>query len=145
MKALNRNHLAAIAVGALLLSGSNLALAQADNHKKENSHPKHAKKVEPIKIKGGVGVLILDTSTVVPTFQFDTSTVVPRIEIDADHTPRFDTSTATSPWPPLQFPAETSSHHGDDGDDGDDEGDEGDEGDDDSGIVSSSPLGIREG
>ena len=145
MKAINRNHLVAIAVGALLLSGSNLALVQADDHKKEDSRSKHGKKVEPIKIKGGVGVLILNTSTVVPTFQFDTSTVVPHIEIDADHhTPRFDTSTATSPWPPLQFPAGAGSHHADDGDDdGADDGD--DEGDDDSGIISSSPLGVREG
>lgn len=85
MKAIKRNRLVAIAVGALLLSGSNLALAQTGDHKKENkSHSKHEKKIKPIKLKGGIGVLSLDTSTVVPKFQFDTSTVVPHIEIDDD-------------------------------------------------------------
>ncbi|MDP1712479.1 MAG: hypothetical protein Q8K86_08485 [Candidatus Nanopelagicaceae bacterium] len=146
MKAIKRNHLVAIAVGAFLLSGSNLALAQAGDHKKENkSHSTHEKKVKPIKLKGGVGVLSLDTSTVVPTFQFDTSTVLPHIEIDEDHTPRFDTSTATSQWPPLQFPKAYGSHHGGDHDDGDDDDDDDDEDDDDSGILPSSPLGIRKG
>ncbi|MDP1720489.1 MAG: hypothetical protein Q8L08_05785 [Candidatus Nanopelagicaceae bacterium] len=140
MQAIKRNYLVAIAVGVLLLSGSNLGLAQAGDHKKENSHSKHAKKVEPIKIKGGVGVLSLDTSTVVPTFQFDTSTVAPHIEIDADHTPRFDTSTATSPWPPLQFPDGVGSHH-DHGDD--DQGDDDEDDDDDSGTIPSSLLGIQ--
>lgn len=139
MKAIKRNRLVAIAVGALLLSGSNLA--QAGDHKRD-SHFKHEKKVKLIKIKGGVGVLSLDTSTVVPQFTFDTSTVVPHVEIDEDHIPRFDTSTATSQWPPLQFPHGVGSHHGDEGDDdGDDDGDD----EDDSGVFSSSPLGIREG
>lgn len=149
MKAIKPNHLVAIAVGALLLSGSNLTLAQAGDHRKEiGSHSKHQKKVKPIKLKNGIGVLILDTSTVVPRFHFDTSTVVPHIEIDEDHIPRFDTSTVTSPWPPLQFPDGASSHHGHVGPDegkgeGKDDGD--DEGDDDSGIIPSSLLGIRRG
>lgn len=143
MKAIKRDHLIAIAVGALLLSSSNLALAQAGDHKKENnSHSKHEKKIKPIKL-GGIGVLSLDTSTVVPKFQFDTSTVVPHIEIDEDHIPRFDTSTATSEWPPLQFPNGAGSHHDGHGD-GDGHGDDEDD-DDVSGIISPTPLGIRKG
>ncbi|MFA5918399.1 MAG: hypothetical protein WC800_02520 [Candidatus Nanopelagicaceae bacterium] len=150
MKAIKRNHLVAIAVGALLLSGSNLAQAQAGDHKKENKSHSKQKKVKPIKLQGGVGVLSLDTSTVVPQFQFDTSTVVPHIEIDEDHIPRFDTGTATSQWPPLQFPHGASSHHDDEGDDHDDEGDDHDGDDDDgddqvSGIIPPTPLGIRNG
>lgn len=143
MKALKRNHLIAITVGALLLTGSNLALAQAGDHKKENkSHGKHEKKVKPIRLQGGIGVLSLDTSTAVPKFEFDTSTVVAHIEIDEDHLPRFDTGTATSP--PLQFPDGASSHHdGDDDEQGDD--DEGDDNDQESGVTPSSPPGVREG
>lgn len=143
MKAPQRNHLVAITVGALLLTGSNLALAQAGDHKKEGkSHAKHEKKVKAIKIHGGFGVLSLDTSTVVPRFEFDTSTAVPHIEIDEDHNPHFDTSTATSP--PLQFPDDLRSHQsGDDDEEGDD--DQGDDDDQASGMNPSSPLGVREG
>ena len=143
MKSIKRNHLIAIAVGALLLSNSNLALAQGGDQKRANkSGSKHEQKIKPIKLKDGIGVLSLDTSTVVPKFQFDTSTVVPHVEFDEDHHPRFDTSTVTSPWPPLQFPNGFGSHHGDDGDDED--GDDDDD-DDDSEIFASSPLGIRKG
>lgn len=91
-----------------------------------------------------MGVLSLDTSTVIPKFTFDTSTVVPHVEIDEDHIPRFDTSTATSQWPPLHFPNGFDSHHGDDGDDEDGDDEDDDDGND-SGIFSSSPLGIRKG
>lgn len=110
MKSIRRNHLVAVAVGALLISGSNLALAQAGDHqneKKSHSNNVHGndrdngvgkEKVKPIKLKEGSGILKLDTSTVVPQFTFDTSTVTPHIEIGEDHIPRFDTGTATSHW-----------------------------------------------
>lgn len=138
---MNRKHLVAIAIGALVLSNSNLALAQAGSHEKERKSHRKSEKVEPIKLKHGSGVLSLDTSTVVPKFQFDTSTVTPHIEIDEDHLPRFDTSTATSSWDDSQ---ESEEQNGDD-EVGDHHGDiQGDDHSDlVSGIIPPSPLGTH--
>ena len=61
--AMNKNHLVAIAVGALILSTSNLAAAQADSHNQgNNSHSKH-EKTNPIKLNKGSDALKFDTST----------------------------------------------------------------------------------
>ena len=146
---MKRNHLVAIAVGALILSSSNIGLAQAGSHKQEKKSHSKQEKVGPIKLKDGSGVLKLDTSTAVPRFQFDTSTVTAHIDIDENETPRFDTSTATSQGEDSENSQDQKSqdenqdgqgkHQGKQGNhDG-----QGDQNDSFSGTFPASPLGTR--
>ena len=146
-KAMKRNHLIAIAVGALILSSSNIGLAQAGSHKEEKKS--HSKQAKPIKVKHESEVRIFDTSTVIPISHFDTSTAGSQIDIDEEDgdMPRFDTTTATSHGEDSDDQGEHGDHgeHGEHGEHGDhdDQDDQGDHDDSFSGSLPASPLGTR--
>lgn len=136
---MNRNHLIAIAVGTLILSSSNIGVAQAGPHKGEKKS--HSKQVKPIKLRNGSEVRIFDTSTVIPRSHFNTSTVTSQVDIDDEdgNMPRFDTSTATS------HGGDSDDSQGEQGKEGKHEkqGDQGDDDDSFTGTLPASPLGTR--
>jgi hypothetical protein len=99
---MNKRHLAVAVVAALALSSSTIASAESGSHRKIGLH-EHRRSVPAIALSNTGGVLMIDTSTVVPSFLFDTTTVTPHID--------FDTSTAT---PHIDFDTSTATPHIDD-------------------------------
>lgn len=93
---MERTRLVAVVIGALLLSGTNAAIADGNSHEKVKLGHASGQKVRPISLPGRTGVLTIDTSTAVPKFAFDTSTVTSYIDLDDHGQIQFDTSTVTS-------------------------------------------------